>query len=126
MSRVHDALRRAEQLLDSGVPQNGAPAPPTERHSIVLANDAELPAQSQLETPILLADLDLRRPTVHNLLQCERTPGFSDFILGEKPIEECVRRIGTTNLYFMPAGSAVKNPLEILNLRHVKQAFEDF
>ena len=81
-------------------------------------------AQSQLESPVLLADLDLRRPTVHNLLQCERTPGFSDFLLYEKPLEECVRRIGTSNLYFMPAGTPVKNPLEILNLGHVKQTLD--
>jgi receptor protein-tyrosine kinase len=83
-------------------------------------------AQAQLETPVLLADLDLRRPTVHNLLQCERTPGFADFLLAERPLEECIRKIGNTNLYFMPAGSAVKNPLEILNLRHVKQTLEGF
>jgi receptor protein-tyrosine kinase len=81
-------------------------------------------AQSQLENPVLLADLDLRRPTIHNLLQCERSPGFSDFLLNERPLEECVRKIGSTNLYFMPAGSQVKNPLEILNLRHVKHTLE--
>jgi protein-tyrosine kinase len=81
-------------------------------------------AQAQLETPVLLADLDLRRPTVHNLLQCERSPGFSDFLLSQKPLEECIRRVGDTNLYFMPAGTQVKNPLEILNLRHVKQTLE--
>lgn len=81
-------------------------------------------AQSQLETPVLLADLDLRRPVVHNLFQCERTPGFSDFILAEKPLEECIRRIEGTNLYFLPAGSQVKNPLELLNMRHVKHTLE--
>ena len=81
-------------------------------------------AQSQLETPVLLADLDLRRPVVHNLFQCERAPGFSDFISGSKPLEECIRRIEGTNLYFLPAGSHVKNPLEVLNMRHVKHTLE--
>lgn len=83
-------------------------------------------SQAQLETPVLLVDLDLRRPTVHHLLQCERTPGFTDFVLGEKPLEECIRRIEPLNLYFIPAGTAVKNPLEILNLRHVKNALDGF
>ncbi|HWE52876.1 MAG TPA: CpsD/CapB family tyrosine-protein kinase [Bryobacteraceae bacterium] len=224
MSRVHDALRRAEQLLESGLAegqsiddrravvladenglaerdspidipnQNGAgsglvrtdskqldvdwrnflarckivpyqPAPEThlidperphevpaeefrslrtrlnhlqsqqELHSLVVtsASPAEgktftavnlALAQAQLENAVLLADLDLRRPTIHNLLQCERAPGFSDFLLNERPLEECVRKIGSTNLYFMPAGSQVKNPLEILNLRHVKQTLD--
>ncbi len=81
-------------------------------------------AQSQLESPVLLADLDLRRPVIHNLFQSERGPGFSDFILAEKPLEECIRRIEGTNLYFLPAGSQVKNPLELLNMRHVKQTLE--
>ncbi len=81
-------------------------------------------AQSQLEAPVLLADLDLRRPVIHNLLQAERAPGFSDFILAEKPLEECIRRIEGTNLYVLPAGSPVKNPLELLNMRHVKHMLE--
>lgn len=81
-------------------------------------------AQSQLETPVLLADLDLRRPVIHNLFQSERSPGFSDFILAESPLEECIRRIEGTNLYFLPAGSQVKNPLELLNMRHVKHMLE--
>ncbi len=83
-------------------------------------------AQAQLETPVLLCDLDLRRPQVHNLLQCERTPGFSDFLLAEKPLEDCLRRIEGTNLYFLPAGSQVKNPLELLNMRHVRQVLDGF
>jgi protein-tyrosine kinase len=81
-------------------------------------------AQAQLETPVLLVDLDLRRPAVHNLFQCERSPGFSDFLLADKPLEECVRKIEGTNLYFLPAGTQVKNPLELLNMRHVKQTLD--
>jgi len=212
MSRVHDALRRAEQMLDStehlkpkaetgalvvaedNLPEPGAiirtpdtrpidvdwrtllgrcksiqynPAPET--HLIDLDRPHQVPAeefrslrtrlnhlqsqhhlrslvctstspaegktftatnlavaQAQLETPVLLADLDLRRPTVHHLLQCERTPGFTDFVLGERPLEECIRKVEPLNLYFLPAGNPVKNPLEILNLRQVKNALDNF
>jgi protein-tyrosine kinase len=83
-------------------------------------------AQAQLELPILLADLDLRRPVIHNMFQCDKSPGFSDFLLAEKPLEECVRRIEGTNLYFMPAGTQVKNPLELLNMRQVKYTIDAF
>lgn len=83
-------------------------------------------AQAQLELPVLLADLDLRRPVIHNMFQCEKSPGFSDFLLAEKPLEECVRRIEGTNLYFMPAGTQVKNPLELLNMRQVKYTIDAF
>ena len=81
-------------------------------------------AQAQLEAPVLLADLDLRRPVVHTQFQCEKSPGFSDFVLGEKPLEECVRRIEGTNLYLLPAGSQVRNPLELLNMRQVKYTLD--
>jgi protein-tyrosine kinase len=97
-------------------------ASPAEGKSFTAVNLAL--AQAQLENPVLLADLDLRRPVVHNLFQCERTPGFSDFLLAEKPLEDCIRKIEGTNLYFLPAGSQVKNPLELLNMRHVKQTLE--
>jgi len=83
-------------------------------------------AQAQLELPILLADLDLRRPVVHQQFQCERTPGFSDFLLGEKSLEECIRHVEGTNLYVLPAGSAVRNPLELLNMRPVRYTLDSF
>jgi len=83
-------------------------------------------AQAQLEAPVLIVDLDLRRPVVHNMFQCERTPGFSDFLLAEKKLEDCVRRIEGTNLYFMPAGTQVRNPLELLNMRQVKYSIDAF
>ena len=78
-------------------------------------------AQAQLaENPVLLADLDLRRPIVHHLFQSERGPGFSDYLIHGAPLESVIRRVGNTNLYLMPAGTAVKNPLELLNLRQVR------
>jgi capsular exopolysaccharide synthesis family protein len=83
-------------------------------------------AQAQLEAPVLLADFDLRRPVVHQQFQCERTPGFSDFLLGEKSLEECIRRVEGTNLYILPAGSPVRNPLELLNMRPVRYTLDAF
>jgi receptor protein-tyrosine kinase len=82
-------------------------------------------AQAQLaENPILLADLDLRRPVIHHLFQTDRSPGFSDFLLDGIPLESVIRRIGNTNLYFLPAGTPVKNPLELLNLKQVRTSIE--
>jgi len=93
-------------------------ASPAEGKTFVALNLAL--AQSQLETPILIIDLDLRRPTVHELLRIDRAPGFSDFLVGEKPLHECIRHIEGTNLYVLPAGTLARNPLELLNMRQVK------
>ena len=94
-------------------------ASPAEGKTFTAANLAM--AQAQLaENAVLLADFDLRRPVVHNLFQAERSPGLSDYLLDGVPLESAIKRIGNTNLYFLPAGSPVKNPLELLNLRQVK------
>jgi receptor protein-tyrosine kinase len=83
-------------------------------------------AQSHLtENVVLLGDFDLRRPVIHNLFQVERAPGLSDYLLGQVPLSGALRKIGGVNLYFMPAGSPVKNPLELLNMRQFKELFED-
>ena len=208
MSRVHDALRRAEQagLISTGAPQkpgeipsrlegsggNGAPARPAavslnihrellaqvqegefrparESHLLDLNASHETPAeefrtlrtrlnhlqtlqplhtivvtspspaegktftavnlalaQSHLtEGSVMLGDFDLRRPIIHNLFQIERSPGLSDYLAGQCTFAQSMRRISGMNLYVLPAGTPVKNPLELLNMRTAKALFEE-
>ena len=83
-------------------------------------------AESHLaDNTVLIADFDLRRPTLHNLLQLDRSPGVADYLLGEAPLEKVIKKISGSNLYFMPAGKPVKNPLELLNLREVKTLLDE-
>jgi receptor protein-tyrosine kinase len=82
-------------------------------------------AEAQLaDSVVLLADFDLRRPIMHNLLQIPRTPGVSDYLMGQAPLSAVLRKIEGTNLFFMPAGTPVRNPLELLNLKEVKSLLE--
>ena len=97
---------------------------PAEGKSFAAANLAL--AQSQLAgNMVLLADFDFRRPIVHNLFNVERGPGLTDYLQGKIPLHQAMRRLAGTNLCIMPAGEAVINPLELLNLREVKQMIED-
>ncbi|HUB83380.1 MAG TPA: CpsD/CapB family tyrosine-protein kinase [Bryobacteraceae bacterium] len=83
-------------------------------------------AEAQLtESSVLLGDFDLRRPIVHNLFQIKRSPGISDYLTGQCTFAQALRRVEGMNLYLLPAGSAVKNPLELLNMRQVKALFEE-
>jgi protein-tyrosine kinase len=78
-------------------------------------------AEAQLAgNPTLLADFDFRRPIVHNMFQLERSPGITDYLLGKAQLHEVIKKIAGSNLYVMPAGEAVINPLELLNLQEVK------
>lgn len=99
-------------------------ASPAEGKSFTTMNLAL--AESHLaDNMVLCADFDLRRPSLHNMLQVDRAPGVSDFLMGEAPLEAVVRKVAGTNLFFMPAGSVVKNPLELLNLREARALFEE-
>src|SRR5450759_899502 len=77
------------------------------------------------ESSILLGDFDLRRPIVHNLFQIDRAPGLSDFLTGQCTFAQALRRVEGMNLYVLPAGTPVKNPLELLNMRQAKLLFEE-
>ena len=72
----------------------------------------------------LLADFDFRRPIIHTLFGVDRSPGITDYLLGKVPLHRTMRKISGTNLYVMPAGEAVINPLELLNLPAVKQLLD--
>jgi receptor protein-tyrosine kinase len=97
---------------------------PAEGKSFAAANLAL--AESHLAgNHTLLIDFDFRRPAIHNLFQLERAPGATDYLLGNAPLHAAIKRISGTNLYLMPAGTPVKNPLELLNLREVKTLFQE-
>jgi len=83
-------------------------------------------AQSHLaESSVLLGDFDLRRPIVHNLFQIDRAPGLSDYLTGQCTFPQALRRIEGMSLYVLPAGTPVKNPLELLNMKQAKALFEE-
>ncbi|QOY87842.1 CpsD/CapB family tyrosine-protein kinase [Paludibaculum fermentans] len=82
-------------------------------------------AQAQLEGNMtLLADFDFRRPVIHTFFQVPRSPGITDYLQGKATLEEVIKRIEGTNLCIMPAGEAVLNPLELLNLPEVKNMLD--
>jgi capsular exopolysaccharide synthesis family protein len=98
-------------------------ASPAEGKSFTAANLAIV--QSQLDKNLtLLCDFDFRRPVVHTLFGIDRGPGLTDYLQGKAAIEDIVKRIEGTNLFLAPAGEAVLNPLELLNLPEAKRLIE--
>jgi protein-tyrosine kinase len=82
-------------------------------------------AEAQLaDNPTLLCDFDLRAPILHSVFRFGRSPGISDYLLGKADLHDALRRIGHSNLFVMPAGEAVINPLELLHLKEVRRLME--
>lgn len=96
---------------------------PAEGKSFTVINLAIAEAQLA-DNPTLLMDFDFRRPVMHGSFQIERSPGATDYLLGHVPLAAAIRRVAGTNLYLMPAGSPVLNPLEMLNMAETKTLIE--
>ncbi len=98
-------------------------ASPAEGKSFAAVNLAI--TESQLEgNNTLLIDCDFRRPILHSLFTIPRTPGMTDYLQGKASIEDIIVRVANSNLYLIPAGEAVVNPLELLNLREMRQLLD--
>ncbi len=97
---------------------------PEEGKSMVAANLALNQSRSKV-LKTLLVDGDLRRPTVASRFGCERTlPGLSECLRGERQLSDVVYKLKGSGLWFLPAGSAPENPLELMQGGRLPQLLE--
>jgi protein-tyrosine kinase len=68
----------------------------------------------QADKRVLLIDADLRAPRLHTALGAPSTPGLSDYLRGESDEYGIVQNSVANNLCFIPCGSKVSNPSELL------------
>jgi capsular exopolysaccharide synthesis family protein len=67
-----------------------------------------------LKQTALVADLDLRKPNLHEFLGLEPTVGLSEYLLDNTPLSECLMRLSFDRLSILPAGRALDNSSEVL------------
>jgi capsular exopolysaccharide synthesis family protein len=63
---------------------------------------------------VLLVDLDLRKPNIHNFVGLETSCGLTDHLIGDKPLAECLLSPSFERLTILPAGEALHNSSEVL------------
>jgi capsular exopolysaccharide synthesis family protein len=92
-------------LITSTIPQEGK--------STVSGNLAcALARRTQQRT--LLIEGDVRRPSLSQMFGLGRIPGICECLQGERDLKTSVYRLEGPGLWFLPAGIAPKNPLELL------------
>jgi tyrosine-protein kinase Etk/Wzc len=73
----------------------------------------------------LLIDCDMRKPTTHLLVRGKKGPGLSDVLVGRAKLSEAVQTtIPNTHLAYLPSGSSVPSPADLLANRTVASLLE--
>jgi capsular exopolysaccharide synthesis family protein len=73
----------------------------------------------------LLIDADLRKPTTHALVRAKRTPGLSDILVGKAKASEAIQqKLKDTNLAYLPSGTTVPSPADLLTNRTMRGLLE--
>ena len=67
---------------------------------------------------VLLLEADLRRPSIGKVLNDDpNAPGLLDFLAGTAELKSCIHKTESPNVFLMPSGELLTNPLELLSSR---------
>jgi protein-tyrosine kinase len=92
---------------------------PAEGKTFVAANLAQSIVR-QNDRRVLLIDADLRASRLHTIMGAPSTPGLTDYLRGEADEFQVIQRGLEGNLCFIPGGSLVSNPSELLLSERMK------
>lgn len=102
-------------LLTSSVPEEGK--------TFVALNLAQSIIR-QNDRRVLLIDGDLRASRLHLALGAPSGPGLTDYLRGDLDITGVIQVGSTGNLCFIPGGSEIPNPSELLHSDRMKELLE--
>lgn len=74
---------------------------------------------------VLLVDTDLRRPSIHKYLDIEPEVGLVHCLRDNLPIEKALIKTGVGKLVVLPAGEAVKDPVDMLSSNRMKAIVQE-
>ena len=115
------ALTKGEKFLNTLMVTSTASE---EGKSMTALNLAISLAKEQDHT-VLLVDTDLRRPSIHKYLDINPEVGLVHCLRDNLPIEKALIKTGVGNLVILPAGEAIKDPLDMLSSIRMKEIIQE-
>lgn len=94
-----------------------------EGKTFVAANLAQAIVR-QRDRRVLIIDADLRSPRLHLVLGASTAPGLSDYLRGDIDEVAAIQSEKEGSLYFIPSGTKIGNPSELLSNGRLKQLLD--
>jgi succinoglycan biosynthesis transport protein ExoP len=86
---------------------------PSEGKTVVSSNLAKGLAMTGRK--VVIIDVDMRRPRVHEVFGVSRSPGLSELLAGTVDLTQAIREMPVPDLFVMPAGGPTATPTELLS-----------
>jgi tyrosine-protein kinase Etk/Wzc len=77
------------------------------------------------EKKVILVDLDMRKPKIHQGFDAPNDRGMSTILIGKDTIENCVQHSHLPNLDFITAGPIPPNPSELIISKKMDEVIEE-
>jgi tyrosine-protein kinase Etk/Wzc len=123
-----ESLRGLRTTLEATLASNeskvimvSSPAPGMGK-SFVSTNLAALLAS--IKKRVLIIDADMRNGRLHDAFSVDRQPGLSDLLAGRATLGEVIVSLPEVGVDFIPKGSTVLNPAELLVIGNLEETIE--
>ncbi|HHY83975.1 MAG TPA: polysaccharide biosynthesis tyrosine autokinase [Verrucomicrobia bacterium] len=94
-----------------------------EGKSTTVVNLATVFAQSG--NRVVVVDSDLRRPTLHKILQVSNSIGLTNYLLRQNTLEEVIQTTSLPTLDFMPSGKLPSSSMGVLSSAQMKDLIQE-
>jgi capsular exopolysaccharide synthesis family protein len=98
-------------------------ARPSEGKTCIAVNLAT--ALAQMGRRVCLIDCDLRRPRVNKAFGFDLAPGLTNYLTGNKEIDEIIRPSGQSGLDVIAAGPIPPNPVDLLDSANMSRLLRE-
>lgn len=81
-------------------------------------------SMAQAGSPTIIVDLDLRKSRISSVFDIKRETGMSDYLIGQTPLDDCIKKSGIKDLDLITTGVIPPNPAEIMGSELLKEALD--